>query len=108
MNENGGGWRPYRTQYGDIVECTKSLWLVVEDRARQMIGTVPIVAYGREMRETEYGSQTRWLPLVCHEWTLCDAESVPGALGIVVGRGGEPPSEATLRSLIVEDENEKA
>jgi hypothetical protein len=97
-----GKWRPYQTQYTAIVECTKNLWLVVEDKVNAMVGVVPVVAYGCETRSTEYGRSDKWVPLVLEQWALVDAESVPGAMGIIMGRGGEPPDEETIRGLVEE------
>jgi len=76
---------------------------LVHDTVHERIGVVPVVAWGREDRSTEYAMSTRWVPLVLHEWMLVDAEAIPGALGMVTGQGGQPPSEEELRSMIEEE-----
>ncbi len=95
--------RPYRQEISDLRPAPEGLWLVVHAEAMGLVGALPIVAFGRFEQVTEYAHSSRWMPCVLQEYTVVDAESVPGAMGVIMVRGGEPPTEELLRSLIEEE-----
>ena len=98
--DNDNSFRVLRTQISALAPCPPGIWLVA--RTIDKVGTIPIVAWGRVDTSAEYASTSKWMACVCQDYTLVTADSVPGAIGLLLSDG--PPQEARLLEMIEEND----